>query len=67
MSPLLPTLSVNAVPTLRGAWFRVAVTLTVVGPALSESVDGSTDSTTLVETVSSSVTVTATEAAVTVP
>ena len=44
---------------MRGAWFRVAVIVIVVDPALSESVDGLTDSTTPVETVSSSVTVTA--------
>ena len=52
-------------PRVHRAWFRLAVT--VVGPALSESVDGATDSTTPVETVSSSLTVTVTEAAVTVP
>ena len=67
VSPLSPTLRLSTVATLRGAWFRVAVIVISVAPALSESVAGSTDSTTPVETVSSSVTVTATDAAVTVP
>ena len=67
VSPLSPTLRLSTVATLRGAWLRLAVIVISVSPAPSESLVGSTVSATTVETVSSSLTVTVTDAAVTVP